>query len=111
MYQYRAPYSRANVDVLARLDESKLDLTNPNVKRTDRDFPIAWLKTYGKGRVFSSTLGHPDAAWDDTRVQTLYLEGIKWVLRMTDGEVRPHPPTPAKKTSPDTPGSAAARPR
>ena len=36
MYQYRAPYSRANVDVLARLDERKLDLTNPNVKRTDQ---------------------------------------------------------------------------
>ena len=57
MYQYRAPYSRDNVDVLARLDERKLDLTNKNVKRADRDFPIAWVKSYGKGRVFSSTLG------------------------------------------------------
>lgn len=90
MYQYRAPYSRADVDVLARLDERKLDLTNPNVHRSDRDFPIAWVKTYGNGRVFSSTLGHSDAAWDDTRVQTIYLEGIKWVLRLTDGAVTPH---------------------
>jgi uncharacterized protein len=108
MYQYRAPYSRETVDVLARLDESRLDLTSQNVKRTDRDFPIARLKNYGKGRVFSSTLGHPDAAWDDTRVQTLYLEGIKWVLRLTNAEVRPHAPTPAQRTSPDIPGSAAA---
>jgi uncharacterized protein len=108
MYQYRAPYSRENVDVLARLDESKLDLTNRNVKRTDRDFPIAWIKSYGRGRVFSSTLGHTDAAWDDPRVQTLYLEGIKWVLRLTNDEVRPHPPTSAQRTSPDTSVSAAA---
>jgi len=91
MYQYRAPYSRTQVDVLASLDASKLDLRNPGVKRTDQDFPIAWIKNYGKGRVFSSTLGHPDASWDDPRVQTIYLEGIKWVLRLTNGEVRPHP--------------------
>jgi type 1 glutamine amidotransferase len=108
MYQYRAPYSREKVDVLARLDESKLDLANPNVKRADHDFPVAWIKNYGKGRVFSSTLGHPDAAWDDARVQTLYLEAIKWVLRLTDAQVRPHPPTPGQKTSADTPESAAA---
>ena len=107
MYQYRAPYSRDNVDVLMRLDASKLDLTNRNVKRKDADFPVAWVKNYGKGRVFSSTLGHPDAAWDDPRVQTLYLEGIEWVLRATDAEVRPHPLTPARKTSADTPGFAA----
>jgi type 1 glutamine amidotransferase len=111
MYQYRAPYARDAVDVLARLDESKLDLTNKNVKRTDGDFPIAWIKNYGKGRVFSSTLGHPDAAWDDPRVQTIYLEGIKWVLRLTNAEVRPHPPTPARRTSPDSSGSAAAHHR
>ena len=107
MYQYRVPYSRDKVDVLARLDESRLDLTNPNVKRTDGDFPIAWIKNYGKGRVFSSTLGHPDASWDDVRVQTLYLEGIKWVLRLTNGEPQPHPLKSGRKTSPDTPGSAA----
>ena len=107
MYQYRVPYSRDKVDVLARLDESRLDLTNPNVKRTDGDFPIAWIKNYGKGRVFSSTLGHPDASWDDVRVQTLYLEGIKWVLRLTNGEPQPHPLKSVRKTSPDTPGSAA----
>jgi len=91
MYQYRVPYSRTNVDVLARLDAGKLDLTHPGVKRTDRDFPIAWIRNYGKGRVFSSTLGHTDASWDDPRVQAIYLEGIKWVLHLTSGEVRPHP--------------------
>jgi uncharacterized protein len=95
MYQYRAPYSRATVDVLARLDERKLELTNPNVTRSDQDFPIAWVKTYGNGRVFSSTLGHSDASWDDVRVQGIYLEGIKWVLRSTDADVNPHPKTAA----------------
>ena len=89
-YQYKAPYSRDRVDVLARLDASKLDLTNKDVHRTDRDFPIAWVKNYGKGRVFSSTLGHTDQSWDDPRVQAIYLEGIKWVLHLTDAPVKPH---------------------
>jgi uncharacterized protein len=91
MYQYKAPYSRDQVDVLARLDAGKLDLTNKNVHRADHDFPIAWVKSYGKGRVFSSTLGHTDQSWDDPRVQQIYLEGIKWVLRMSDAAVAPHP--------------------
>ncbi|MBV8805074.1 MAG: ThuA domain-containing protein [Sinobacteraceae bacterium] len=91
MYQYKAPYSRDKVDVLASLNADKLDLTNKNVHRADHDFPIAWVKNYGKGRVFSSTLGHTDASWDDSRVQGIYLEGIKWALRLTEAEVRPHP--------------------
>ncbi len=91
-YQMRAtPYSRAKVDVLARLDPNSLDLTNPKVHRTDRDFPLAWIKSYGKGRVFYSDLGHTDASWDDPRVRTLYLEGIKWALGLGKAEPRPHP--------------------
>lgn len=96
-YQYKAPYSRDQVDVLARLDAGKLDLANKNVHRTDRDFPIAWVKNYGKGRVFSSTLGHTDQSWDDPRVQGIYLEGIKWVLRLNEGAIKPHPVGPSPK--------------
>ena len=94
MYQYKAPYSREQVDVLARLDAGKLDLTNKNVHRADHDFPVAWIRNYGKGRVFSSTLGHTDPSWDDPRVQQIYLEGIKWVLRLSDAPVKPHPLPP-----------------
>jgi uncharacterized protein len=93
-YQMRAPYDRSKVDVLARLDTRGLDMKLPGVHRTDGDFPVAWIKPYGKGRVFYSGLGHPDAAWDDPRVQTLFLEGIKWAIN--GGEApRPHAMTPA----------------
>lgn len=85
-----APYSREDTDVLARLDTSNLDLTNPQVHRTDGDFPQVWIRNFGEGRVFYSALGHPDAAWDDPRVQTLYVEAMKWVTGLTDYPVRPH---------------------
>ena len=91
IYQVMDPYSRDKVDVLARLDESKLDLKNPRVHRTDKDFPVAWAKNYGKGRVFYSTLGHTDEAWDRKDVQTMYLEAIKWAMGITQAKVAPHP--------------------
>jgi len=42
--------------------------------------PVAWTKTYGKGRVFVSQLGHEDAVWDRRDVQHLYLEAIRWAI-------------------------------
>jgi uncharacterized protein len=84
------PYARDTVDVLASLDASKINLKIPDLHRTDRDFPVAWVKQYGKGNVFYSTFGHPDAAWDDPRIQHMYLEAIKWALGLTQYTPRPH---------------------
>ena len=88
------PYSREDTDVLARLDASKLDLTIPQLHRTDGDFPVAWIRNEGEGRVFYSDLGHPDSAWDDPRVVDMYLEAITWAAGRTDYPVRPHPLEP-----------------
>lgn len=106
MYQYRAPYARDKVDVLLSMDPARLDLTNPNVHRTDRDFPLAWTRSYGKGRVFSSSLGHADKGWDDPRLQTMYLEAIRWALRLTDAPVQPHAaPAPDPQSRDYLPGN------
>jgi len=95
-YQMRPlPYSREKLDVLARLDPASVDLASPNVHRTDRDFPVAWVKSYGRGRVFYSDLGHTDASWDDPRLQTLWLEGIRWALGEGGYAPSAHPPLPA----------------
>ncbi len=85
------PYSRKVVDVLARMDASKVDLTVPDLHRTDRDFPVAWVKKYGKGNVFYSTFGHPDSAWDNPGIQKMYFEAIRWALGLVDYTPRPHP--------------------
>jgi len=86
-----APYSRKEVDVLARLDASKVDLKVRDLHRTDGDFPVAWVKKYGKGNVFYSTFGHPDSAWDNPDVQKMYFEAIRWALGLVDYAPRPHP--------------------
>lgn len=93
MYQERN-FSRDKTHVIARLDASKLDLSNPKVMpehRADKDFPIIWAKTYGKGRVYYNTLGHREETWDRPDVQKMYLEAIKWALGLTNADVTPHP--------------------
>src|SRR5262249_20784709 len=61
IYQASSLFSRQRVRVLMRLDESKLDLENKKVKRADRDFAVAWVRNYGKGRVFYSAFGHTES--------------------------------------------------
>jgi type 1 glutamine amidotransferase len=75
-------FSRKDVNVIARLDANKLDLKAPLVHRTDRDFVVAYTKTYGKGRVFYSTLGHPRELWDTEWLQKMYFEALKWSMRL-----------------------------
>jgi type 1 glutamine amidotransferase len=84
-------WSRDKVNVLLSLDPSKLDYSAPNIHRTDHDFAVAWVKNYGKGRVFVSSLGHTKESWDDPDIRTMYFESIKWVLGMTEGSTAPHP--------------------
>ena len=88
IYQHKN-FSRDKVRVLARLDAAKLDFSKPQIHRTDKDFPVAWAKMYGKGRVFYSTFGHTDQSWDDPRVQKMYVEAVKWAMRLTGSDVTP----------------------
>jgi type 1 glutamine amidotransferase len=84
-------WSRDKVNVLLRLDESKLNYeNNPRIHRNDHDFAVAWDKMYGKGRVFYSTLGHTEEAWNDPDIRKMYFEAIKWALGMTEGSTASH---------------------
>lgn len=93
MYSAKA-FSREKVNVLMRLDERQLDYSNPQVAkraREDKDEAIAWAKSYGKGRVFYSSLGHTKEAWDDPDVRRMYLEGVRWAMGRTEGSTASHP--------------------
>jgi hypothetical protein len=90
IYQPKA-WSRDKVNVLLSLDPAKLEYdNNPKIHRADHDFPVAWSKMYGKGRVFYSTLGHTEESWQDPDLRTMYFEAIKWALRMTEGSTASH---------------------
>ncbi len=81
IYQFRAPYSRETLRVLMSLDTGKTNMDKGDrIKRTDGDFPVAWIHEFGKGRVFYFSLGHrPEIFWN-RRVLACYLRGIQYAL-------------------------------
>jgi type 1 glutamine amidotransferase len=83
-------FSRASSRVLLRLDTAKMP-ANAELHARDGDFALAWAKTYGKGRVFYSSLGHDASTWDNRDVALMYFEAIKWALAITEGDATPRP--------------------
>lgn len=88
IYQLK-DFSRDKVRVLLRLDETKLDLKNPRVHRTDGDFAVMWARTYGKGRVLYNGLGHVEAVWERPDIRKMWVEQVKWVMGLAPGDATP----------------------
>ncbi len=53
------------------------------------DFPIAWCKNYGKGKMFYTSLGHAEAVWENPEYQKHILGGIRWALGLEKGDATP----------------------
>lgn len=83
-------YDRKEIQVLLRKDLSKLKPVE-KYTRTDGDYPMAWTKMYGKGKVFVSSVGNAESVWDNDDLLKMYDEAIKWSLGMTQYDVKPHP--------------------
>lgn len=48
-----------------------------------KDLPIAWHRTYGKGRIFYSGLGHTKEYWQDQSfLKKHVLPALEWTLRL-----------------------------
>ena len=80
IYQFRN-WSRDRVRVLLSLDPASVDLQKNGVKRTDRDFALAWTRPFGAGRVFYTALGHEPDVWRDPRFQQHLTGGIEWAIQ------------------------------
>jgi len=80
-YQIRG-FSSTRSRVLMSLDTSSVDTTRPDVRHAE--IPLAWSHSYGKGRVFYSSLGHPPAAWGRADLRAMWLEAVKWALGLSD---------------------------
>lgn len=79
IYQFK-DWSRDRVHVLLSLDPASVDMTKAGVKRTDRDFALAWTREFGRGRMFYTALGHEEEVWRDPRFQQHLVGGIRWVV-------------------------------
>lgn len=53
---------------------------NPKME-PGRDYPLAWTRQPGQGRVFYTALGHRPEVWRDRRFVDHVLAGIRWAAR------------------------------
>ncbi len=90
-------FHRETVHGLLTLDAHPKD-------KTPGDFPIAWCKEFGNGRVFYTSLGHREDIWDaetpadfkrenskeiSEAYQKHILGGIQWALGLEKGDAKP----------------------
>jgi len=77
------------------------------------DYPLAWARTYGKGRVAYNAMGHREDVWESAAYQSMLVGAIKWAAGVAAADVSPNlaqvapeaatiqkwvaPPEPAKK--------------
>ena len=61
---------------------------HPNSK-IPGDYPIAWCKNSGKGKVFYTSLGHREDVWTNREYQQHILGGILWSLGLAPGDGKP----------------------
>jgi uncharacterized protein len=64
---------RPRVQVLLRLDPSSVGTTG--------DFPLAWVHSYGNGRVYYNALGHFAATWTNAQFQQQLTGAVLWAAR------------------------------
>lgn len=90
IYQFRE-FSRERVRVLLTLDTTSVDLSAPGTNPGTEDFPLAWCRRYGEGRVFYTAVGHFESTWRDERFQQMLLQALLWMTGQLDGDATPRP--------------------
>ena len=75
-------FHREKVHGLLTLDKE------PN-KLYPGDFPIAWSKQIGRGKLFYTSLGHREDVWLSDKYQKHIMGGIKWALDLEEGSAKP----------------------
>jgi type 1 glutamine amidotransferase len=78
-------FSRDRVSVLLSIDTERSDLTSQPELQRSGDYPQAWSRSFGRGRVFYTALGHRDDIWShDPIFRAHILGGIRWALGLED---------------------------
>lgn len=84
LFRYQQVYSRNRDRVLMSIDIDKSDLKQGkelgNCYREDGDYALAWVRQYGRGRVFHCTIAHNPAVFMDPKMLEFYLGATQFVL-------------------------------
>jgi type 1 glutamine amidotransferase/sugar phosphate isomerase/epimerase len=60
-------------------------------ERPDNTYPVAWIRSYGKGRVFYNSLGHMPETFMTPEIVGHFLAGIQFLLGDLEADTTPNP--------------------
>jgi type 1 glutamine amidotransferase len=92
LFDNRIPmgFSRDRVRVLMSIDTGATDLTGLADMEAGGDYPQSWVRRYGAGRSFYTSLGHRDDIWTNDPVFRAHVTGgIRWALGLEEGDATP----------------------
>jgi type 1 glutamine amidotransferase/sugar phosphate isomerase/epimerase len=89
-----APYSREKQRVLLSIDVEKSDMATTGrfckeCTRPDHDYGVAWIRSYGKGRVYMTPLGHTPILYTKPEWTQHLLAAVQFILGDLDAETTP----------------------
>jgi type 1 glutamine amidotransferase len=58
-------------------------------------YPLAWARTFGRGRVWYNAMGHREDIWDNPAFQAMLIGGIEWAGGRLQAEATPNLPSAA----------------
>jgi len=103
IYQFGKPYSRQNLRVLLSLDTERTNMGVKWIDRPDNDFAQAWVRAWGKGRVFYTGFGHRSEVYSNPVILQFYLDGIQFVCGDLEAPTEPRASRPTMKAPGPTP--------
>lgn len=91
-FQLQEPTLRDRLHVLVSIDVAATPPARRPFFKTrveDKDFPMSWIKSHGKGRVFFSAFGHSDDTFWNPTLLAHFLAGIQYALGDLQADDRP----------------------
>jgi type 1 glutamine amidotransferase len=90
----RLRWDKVRVLLTVDLDEkvpASTDKPWTGYKRPDKIYPVAWIRSYGKGRVFYNSMGHMNETFMKPEIVEHFLAGIQYMLGDLDADAAPNP--------------------
>jgi type 1 glutamine amidotransferase/sugar phosphate isomerase/epimerase len=96
----RLRWNNVRVLLTVSLDDLKVE-PRPwtGYTRSDHIYPVSWIRTYGKGRVFYSSLGHMPETFMTPNLVGHFIAGVQYALGDLDADATPNPPSAASFSS------------
>ena len=90
----RLRWDKVRVLLIVDLDEKVPNATDkpwPGYRRPDKVYPVAWIREYGKGRVFYNSMGHMTETFMRPEIVGHFLVGMQYILGDVDANATPNP--------------------